>query len=337
MIFSMTFLFVILALIFLGFLILASALNKNNSNNMNNNAKYAFYYLLSLVALIFTALSVGIIAFGIIDQTVIDALNFRRGINESLKFAISALIIATPIFFFMQHLIVKGLKNGELSKDSGVRRWLTYFILLVSSVTILGVFISVINNFLSGQFTWNFILKALSMIIISAVVFSFYFYDIKREDIASKNIVLKIFFSGSLILIIAAFVAAWFFVESPKVTRAKRLDQNIINNISSLENAVNSYYQKYDKLPDTLEDVKNNRDIYLDPLALIDRETGEAIVYQKTGDESFEFCATFRTDNKNIDPLKDFSYLDMTKSHEAGYQCLSAELWPKVEAVKRID
>jgi len=324
------------ALILLTFLILAiSAASINNNNNMNNNAKYAFYYLLSLVALIFTAVSVGMIAFGIINRTVIDALNLGGSVSDTLKFAISALIIATPIFFAAQHLINKGLRRGELTKDSGVRRWLTYFILLVSSVTILGVFINIINNFLSGELTLNSILKGLSIIIIAAVIFSFYFYDIKREDVSGRTLVMKIFFFGSLAVIVAAFSASWFFVESPSVTRAKRLDQNLVNNINNLENAVNSYNDKYKKLPDTLDQVKNNKDIYLDNKSFTDPETGIPITYKKTSDSSFEFCAIFRTDNKNIDPKADNStyYSDPTKAHLAGYQCLPGQTWSMAKPV----
>jgi len=315
-------------LIFLVFIILAISAgshNNPNNNNMNHNAKYAFYYLLSLVALIFTAVSVGMIAFGIIGQTVPDPLNIGSA-SDGLKFAISALLIATPIFYFMQKFINKGLVGGELEKDSGVRRWLTYFILLVSSVTILGVFIGIINSFLAGELTLSFILKALSMIIISAAVFSFYFYDIKREDVVSKSKVMKIFFIASLSLIVIAFVASWFFIESPMQTRAKRLDQNLVNNITGLENAVNSYNDKYKVLPDTIDQIKSNNDIFLDPKTLTDPETGAPIVYQKTGLASFQFCATFKTDNKTVNS-KDNSYFDPTKLHYAGYQCIPGQSW----------
>ena len=294
---------------------------------MNNNAKYAFYYLLSLVALIFTALSVGMVAFGIVDKTVADALTSGNWVSDSLKFAISALIIATPIFFLMQDLINKGLRSGELDKESGVRRWLTYFILLVSSVTILGVFIGVLNNFLAGEFTISFILKSISMLIISAAVFSFYFYDIKRTNVTEKSLVMKIFFIASLSIIVIAFIASWFFIESPVLTRAKRLDQNIVNNMTILENAVNSYNDKYKKLPDSLTEVQNNRDIYLDVHSLVDPETNAPIAYHKTSDTAFEFCATFRTDNKNVDPRLDPSYSDPTKLHLAGYQCIPSTIW----------
>ncbi len=312
---------------------------REGNNHMTNklNAKFAFYYLLSLVALIFTSISVGLIAYEIIDRTVPDALNaFYGNSDDSLKFAISALIIATPIFYVLSSLIFRGLRKKEMDKDSGVRRWLTYFILLVSSLIILGVFIGVINNFLSGELTSRFILKAVTIFIISGAVFAFYFYDIKREDLVKKDLVVRLFFFISLALIITAFIAAFFFVESPKTARARRLDQIVVNNISNLESGVNSYYEQNKKLPDTLEALKGNSNYYFDENSLIDPETKTPILYQKTGDKSFEFCATFRTDSKldasgqiNEMPSSYNSYSSYpgNKNHKAGYQCLKGSLW----------
>ena len=302
------------------------------------NAKYAFYYLLSFAALIFVGVSVGMIVYSTINKTVPDALNsFIGSYDAQLKFAISALIIATPIFYFLSSLIIKGLRKGEIEKDSGVRRWLTYFILLVSSLIILGVLISVINSFLSGELTSRFILKAITVFVISASAFSFYFYDIKREDLVKKDLVIRIFFIISLILIVTAFIAAFFFVESPKTARARRLDQIVVNNISSLENSVNTYYDANKKLPDNLDALKNINNIYLDPATLTDPETHQAIIYQKLNETNFQFCATFRLDStkdNNVNGGIDYSVPGAisSNSHGAGYQCIKGNLWSVVKA-----
>lgn len=305
---------------------------------MNHNAKYAFYYLLSLVALVFMGISTGMIAFSIIDKMLPDALNFTNAnFDGPLRFAISALLISTPIFYFISNLIASGLKKQEIAKDSGVRRWLTYFTLLVSSLIMLGVFISVINNFLAGDLTSQFILKAVAVFVIAAAVFSFYFYDIKRDDLVKKDKVVKIFFWASLALVTAAFVASWFFVESPKTARNRRLDQLVINNISSLESVINNYYSVSQKLPDSLEVLVNDKSLYLDQNILVDPETRVPIVYQKSGETEFQLCATFRTDSLagttgvGARPVSYPSYAG-DKNHAAGYQCLKGNLWSLVKA-----
>lgn len=303
----------------------------------NHNAKYAFYYLLSLVALIFVSISVGMIAFGIISQTVADtlALNSYGDYNGQFRFAISALFIATPIFFIINRFINRGLQSKELDQESGIRRWLTYFILLVSSITVLGIFISVINNFLNGELTLSFVLKALTMLIISGSVFSFYLYDIKRADATKKDKVVKIFFWASLVLIVAAFVSAWFFMESPKEARNRRLDQIVVNNIYSLESAVNSYYDTNKALPESLAAMQNNPDLYFDQKALTDPETGAEIVYQKIDATNFQFCATFRTSSypANNATRPTINYASGSKDHEAGYHCFKSEVWNKANMI----
>ena len=311
-----------------------TATANNNLNNMNNHnsAKYAFYYLLSLVALIFTALSVGMIAFGIIDKSIPDALNYSS-VDGQFKFAISALFIAGPIFYIMSYLINKGLRNGDLDKDAGVRRWLTYFIILVSSLIILGVFIGVMNSFLSGDVTTSFILKMLSMIVIASLVFSFYFYDIKRDDVKESNKVILIFFFATAVLVLSAFISAWFFIESPKMARAEKFDQQLISNIYSLENAVNAYYEKTKSLPENVEQLKNNTDLYLNNEAFNDPETGRLIDYKKTSDKTFEFCAEFRTDSFENNNNRAYSG-PMGKNHRAGYQCIKGELWNSANPTK---
>lgn len=291
--------------------------------NNHNNAKYAFYYVLSLVALAFVAISAGMVAFNIINQSILDALSYSSYSGDGeLKFAISALLIATPIFYILSSLINKGLKKGELDKESGIRRWLTYFILLVSSVVLLGVFISVILNFLNGELTSRSILKALTMFVISGAIFSYYFYENRRENFSGKNLTMRLFFIGSLVLVVAAFVSALFFVESPKTARNRRLDQNLMNNISNIESATNNFLEQKKRLPENLEELKNNDRNYLRDTNLVDPETKKPIEYKKTSEKSFELCANFRMDNREED-----DYYANNKRHEAGYQCIKGEVY----------
>lgn len=300
--------------------------------NNKHNAKYAFYYLLSLVALIFTALSFGMIIFSIIDHILPDVLGVysSSNIDGQLKFAISAIFIAAPIFYFISSLIHKGLHKGELEKDSGIRRWLTYFILLVASLIILGVFIGVINSFLAGELTGRFIFKSLTALFIAGVAFSFYFYDIKRENPDKPDKVVKIFFFATLALVVAAFIAAWFFVESPSMARNRRLDQALVQNIYSLETAVNSYYDRNSKWPSNLAELQADKNIYINANALIDPETKAPIAYNRISDKEFEMCANFRTDSIAEAANQTIPYGGMdanSKDHRAGYQCLRGNLY----------
>ncbi|MDA3802778.1 MAG: DUF5671 domain-containing protein [Patescibacteria group bacterium] len=301
---------------------------------MNNKygAKYAFLYLLSLISLIFLGISVGIIVFGIIDLSVFDPLSRSYYRNtDSFKFAISAILISAPVYFLSLRQILKGLKKKELDYDSQIRRWLTYLIILISAVIILGVFVAIINSFLSGGLSTKFILKSITVFIISALVFSYYFYDIKQDEEKKgkgKNKTRTFFLLISLIVILSAFISSWFYIESPRETRMRNLDNSIVNNITSLESLVNNYYQENGELPKELTDIKDLN--YYDEDIFINPETREEIEFNILSENEFEFCTEFMlASDKDIKgrPIEIRNNYNNRVVHESGYDCIEGELW----------
>src|SRR6056297_3280071 len=195
-----------------------------NNNTRDNSAKFAFFYLLSLVALLFMALSTGMVLFQIINKLIPETSGFYSGSYSSgaMKFGISALVVSIPIFYVLTARIHKNLYQGKLSVDSAIRRWLTYLILFVSSVVMIVWVIITINSFLDGELTLKFALKFLSVLAIAGTIFGFYFYDIKRDNVQGiKDPVIKSFFGGTLALVVIIFASGLFIMESPWQVRAK--------------------------------------------------------------------------------------------------------------------
>lgn len=289
----------------------------------DHSAKYTFYYLLSLIALVFTALPVGLIAFEIINRSVLDPLinNYYSSNRDGvLRFSISSILIAAPIYYYSLYLIKKGFKKEEITLNSSVRKWLTYFIILVSSFVILGVFIGIINSFLSGGLSLKLLLQSLSMFLISGTIFAFYFYDIKRSNFDSGKKIQNIFLTISLLLVLTAFISACFFIESPKNARDRKLDGVLLNRISNIEGIVNNYYEKNRELPVDINDIKNFENRFnFDDSIFINPVNGKDIVYNKKDADSFELCADFKTESD-----KNRTY---SKKYFPGYNCLTGELW----------
>ncbi len=301
----------------------------------NNSAKFAFFYMLSLVALIFMALSAGMIVFQIINKNIIDVLEQFRGhySPDQLKFAISALIISAPIFYFTSRQIYKNLFSGALGKDSGVRKWLTYFVLFVSSVVMIGWLIATVNSFLDGELTTKFILKAITAISIAASIFTFYLYDIKREEVVEKkDKVIQMYFYGSLAVVIAVFVASLFFVESPAETRNRKLDQRILENFNDIDRAVNDYYYDEKKLPENLDELVSEFN-YLTNKDIEDPLSKKKYEYKITSDKKYELCAVFRVSNKGEDEIRYNFYKDRWP-HDAGYQCIIQKVREKNKVIE---
>ena len=301
---------------------------ETNMSTKINSPKFAFYYLLSLVALIFSALSVGMIAFQYINKYMPDIFG-QIGQDFSpdvLKFAVSAIIIAAPIFFITTNLIYKSLVAGKLEKDSGIRRWLTYFILFVAAVIIITFLIITVNSFLSGNWTAKFLLQMLTVIGIAAIIFTFYLYDIRRAEVnKTADKILRLYFWMSLVIMAIAFVAALFIVESPAVARGRLIDERIISNFQAIEGDVSNYYSYYQKLPATLAEVKamnNASNIYIDPA------TNKEFGYNIVSTSSYQLCADFRTDDKN-NVNAQTQYLDENLRHLAGAQCLNFKIYPE--------
>ena len=295
----------------------------------NNSAKFAFFYMLSLVALIFMALSAGIIVFQIINKNIIDALQTFRGrySSDALKFAISAIIISAPIYYLTVAQINKNLFKGLLGKDSGVRKWLTYFILLVSSLVMLGWLIAVIYSFLDGELTAKFILKALTAIAISAAVFTYYLYDIKRDNVVGvKDKVVRAYFYGSLIVVIAVLISAFVFVESPRETRNIKHDNNVLNKFERIDNAINDYYRENKDLPNNLNILLENT-VYFNEDDLKDNTTKKKFDYKMVDNRTYELCAEFLASNKEDEGDNyRYGYHNKRWKHDAGYQCLKQKV-----------
>ncbi len=289
------------------------------------NAKFAFFYMLSLVSLIFTALSTGMIVFQVVNKKIIDLLQPFRGTFDSgtLKFAISAIVIAAPVYFITNWLISKNLKSGKMDKDSAIRRWLTYFILFIAAVVMIGWLIAILYNFLNGELTLKFIIKALSAFLIAAIVFSYYLYDIRRKDVKIKDMVITIYFYGAIAIVVAALVTSFFFVESPAQTRDRIHDNTILDHFSQIEGALNNYYNNNkSKLPDNLDMLVGQPDYFLNQSIIMDPLTQKKHDYKITGKDGYQLCADFKLSNKN-EALNSQYYLDTQWPHDAGYQCIT--------------
>ena len=292
------------------------------------NAQFAFFYLLSLVSLVFVSISTGMIIFQIINKTIVDDLTLAPGgfMQEVLRFAISAIIVAAPIYFAMMWLINKNLLSGNLEKESGVRKWLTYFILLVSAVVMIGWFIATVGSFLNGELTTKFILKALTSILISALIFSYYLYDIRRADVSKNNNIIRVYYYGSIAIALVALVSAFFFIDSPAKVRVQKYDQAITNKFSQIDYAINAYYGENKKLPENLKDlIGGGSTYYILENEITDPATGVAFVYKVDAKDSYELCATFKTENKSQANDKSV-YTDTRWLHDIGYQCLKQRI-----------
>lgn len=283
-----------------------------------------FYYLLVLVALSFAAVGIGQILFQVINAIFPESTYYYDGAlsQSTLRFGISSVIVAAPIYWFVTHLINKELAKKELDPHSAVRKWLTYLILFVSSITVLGLLIGILNSFLNGELTVKFVLKWLTVLVISGTIFLYYLYDIRREDFR-ENRIIRIFRAVFILLALGSLIAGFLYVDFPSEVRAQREDQARVDRLRSITYQIDEYYRKNEQLPQQLSDITTL------PGQLKDPVTEEPFGYTIKGETEYELCASFETSNKEEaesgTPRSEY-WVDPDFVHGKGQECFTKEV-----------
>jgi hypothetical protein len=298
-----------------------------------NAAKFVFFYLTHLVSLVFMSVAFGTIIFQAINKKISDPLNLYSAIYNSgfMKFGIAALLVFTPIFYIVSRFIFKAVRQGEIKRDSGIRRWLTYLILFVSFLVFAGYLTSFVFNFLDGELTLKFILKTITVLAIAATIFSFYFYDISRKQTEGRvSKVVRIYFFSTLFAIIVVFIGSFFVVDNPFLERAKKMDDDILNKFNTIDNCVEIYYKENKIMPESMEEIKSECP-YISEKAIVDENTGKFFEYHLKQDRTYELCAEFYASNRDEeDSRRNYVYYSSDSEsflHDAGWQCLERKIY----------
>jgi hypothetical protein len=284
----------------------------NEASAKGKGAFDAFLNLLSLITLGWLAHAFGAVCFQLINKylgdlnSYISSASYYSGL---LKYGIASLVVITPVYFLAVNLLHRSYKKGELSHDSGIYKWLTYLMLLISSLTIIGSVIALITNFLDGNYTLPFILKMITVIVIAGMIFGYYFYDLRRKDYAKKDKVSVIVGTIVILAVIVAIVGGFLSVETPVQARIRQEDEKVGNILSEFYYYINNSYYSDQKLQETydFEVIFSGYDF-----------TTDKVTYRKISDEEYELCAEFKGTG-----VSQF-YGDKTIPwirHEAGYQC----------------
>lgn len=149
------------------------------------SAREAFFYLLLFVTLYITAFNFGGLLFIFIDQALPDpaqAAYYERTNVERIRWAVSSLIVAFPLFLYLSRKIGIELLSSPAGRASGIRRWLTYITLFIASCIIIGDISVLLYNLLGGELTLRFVLKSVVVVAISGTIFLYYLKGLRKEE-----------------------------------------------------------------------------------------------------------------------------------------------------------
>jgi hypothetical protein len=148
------------------------------------SAREAFMYVLMFTTLFVSAYNLGDLLFDIIDRRFPDPVSPRGEVFtlQSIRWALSALIVAFPIFLWMAWLIARLVQADPTKRASRIRRRLTYITLFVAACVLIGDVITVVYSFLGGELTTRFVLKVITVGAIAGTAFGYYLSDLRVEE-----------------------------------------------------------------------------------------------------------------------------------------------------------
>lgn len=295
--------------------------NEPHSEEGTSHAFHFFLYLVSFLSLLFTAIGAGTILFQVINKNIPDELGryYNFFSDEAIRFGLSALIIAAPIYFILSFLIAKYLKQGKISENSKVRKWLTYIILFLASAIIIGDLIALVNGVLGGEIVARFVLKTLVILAIAGSVFGYYLWDVRKRDMAGKKYLSnKIFAAASVAALVAVFIGGLFAVESPVEARKIKIDNQTVEALNNYRFSIESYYTRNKKLPASLDILENK--------PFLSGGNIDSITYKTTGETNYELCADFGRSNVDDSQSSGRNFLDTEWKHKEGNHCFSRDV-----------
>ena len=302
-----------------------------------NTPRDVFLHLLAVVTLYWSAITFVMLLWQYINYYFPDALNYYFiGINGSMKFAVSCLIIVFPVFVAVSWYLNKIYRREAVVRESKIRKWLIYLTLFIASLVIIGDLVTVINNLLGGEPTARFILKALSVLLVAGFVFGYYLDDVRRDSPTRLG---KLFAWGSGVLVLAAIIGAFFIVGSPTTARLINFDQQKVSDLQSIQSQIVNYYQRKGVLPNYLSDLNDSISGFVAPTDPQTKSNYEYVL-QSQATLSFELCSTF---NKALSSTQGLDIpipipAGQGWDHPAGHFCfdktIDKQLYPPLNLVK---
>lgn len=292
----------------------------------------------SFILLGTVATALGTLYFQIINHFFPDALDSMNWYSatsraDSIHYATAALIIAFPLYFLSLRLWFRKFREDGAIVESKLSKWLTYLVLLVTAVTMVGDAIALVYTLLQGEITARFFLKALIILAIAGGIFGFYFLERKkiqyRVDI--PRLVFQRFGRGVALMVLLGIILGFVASGSPMTERSHRFDATRAEHLSSLSSCIEQYSLNFGKLPQSLEDFRTTSEYNYCLSYMHDPETAAPYEYQvvtpvrQTGATTvgeYELCATFTLASESSDKTTGPSLLQGVWSlHEAGRSC----------------
>ena len=306
----------------------------------------------SFILLGIAATALGTLYFKVITKGFPDPLAAMNGSGEwavtsAIHYAIASLLIAFPLYFAAMRIWFRKFREDEGRTESALTRWLTYLVLLVTSVTIVGDLITVLFKLLQGEVTARFLLKALTILVIAGIIFGF--YTLERRKIQYRREIPRTtfqYFGWAITGIVAlGLVLGFLAAGSPETARMRAFDMQREADLGRLAGCIERYAQDLGQLPASLDALRKTGRYAYCGSSMQDPQTKQGYAYRivtpsriqgpaRIGE--FELCAAFSLASAGYDSEAgtDDGSVTIWNAHGAGPSCdtVTAQLGEKKTA-----
>ena len=297
---------------------------------VSSSPRDAFLNLLATAMLYNGAIATGVIFFILIDRWLPlpgERSMFFRGI---LRWAAAALIVSLPILALVRRAIARDNTANPMARMTPVYRALAYFTLLVTALVMAGDLICVVINFLEGDATLRFVLKALVVLLIAGGVYLWYASDVRREEALAAGVATsgagmlqpapawrQWLSRAALAVAFTALLAALGLLGSPVRARMLRIDGQRVSDLRTIQANIEEYHSRRGELPAAIDDLAKDPDTYVRQLA--DPASKQPYGYTRIDGNTYSLRATFDLPTPDEDEQQPWSRDDFFK-HAAGEQ-----------------
>lgn len=309
------------------------------------------FFSFILLGIVTTAL--GTLYFQVINHFFPDALDATNwygasASTDAIHYATAALVIGFPLYYAALRLWFRKFREDEGRVESKLSKWLTYIVLLIAAVTIVGDLIALVYTLLQGEITARFFLKALVILTLSGGIFGFYYLERRkiqyRVDIPRS--IFQRFGLGTAALVLIGVVLGFIVGGSPTTERERSFDETRASHLSSLASCIEQYAYSLGRLPTTLEDFRLSSQYNYCLSYLSDPETGAAYEYRVLSPArpdgsvmmgEYELCATFALESLSTRANGIYGAQGVWYEHGAGESCdtvrtrLDSDLTPSTQ------
>lgn len=298
-----------------------------------------FFLHVAVIALLYTGtVALLNILFNVINVAFPQVTQYNYYSSTSISLPVATLVVVFPLFLFLANILHKGYAEEPARKDYPVRKWLIYITLFIAGAVLAGDLVILIYYFLDGQeLTTAFLLKILSVLVVTGAIFGYYIDDLKDRLTSTRRNIWRVV-AG--VLVIGSIVAGFSVLGTPQSQRALRYDSQKVSDLQNIQWQIVNYWQQKGSLPSTLVQLQDPISGFVAP---VNPQTKAQYEYAKTGTLSFNLCADFSKPSQAIngsmpriaypEPMGKPGVSDSWE-HDAGRKCFDRTIDPDLYPVR---